>query len=129
MLIKCLISNPNMRIIRGVIISLVKERRGWRRHFRLILSILQFFKPNHLMFCLNLHCSFPEPHAQLILLCCQINQKRFKRMEADKIKVIDLIDIWHPLSLVDSRVWSRNSSLLSSFLYLSISKSVFISER
>ena len=49
---------------------------GWRSHSSLILSILQFFEPNHLMFCLNLHCLFPVPHVQLILLLCRVNQKR-----------------------------------------------------
>ena len=34
---------------------LIIECVGWRSHSSLILSILQFFKPNHSMFCFNLH--------------------------------------------------------------------------
>ena len=34
------------------------------------------FQTKSLMFCLNLHCLFPVPHVQLILLRCQVNQKR-----------------------------------------------------
>ena len=41
------------------------------------ILILQFSKLIHLMFCPNLHCLFPVPHVQLILLCSRVNQKRY----------------------------------------------------
>ena len=61
---------------------------GWRSHSCLILSIQQFLKRNHFMFCLNLYCSFPMPHVKYVPLCWRMNLKRCSNKKVKKVHLI-----------------------------------------